>query len=106
MTLTDRPTWKVRADYWRGWRALGGWLTLDAHELAFQPHGLERVLGGNTPYRAALRDIVAVDVARRGAVPRKRLFVRTRDGDEARFLIPGVDDRVVVLRDALSRAGD
>jgi len=33
-------------------------------------------------------------MSRRGAVPRKRLFVRTRDGVEARFLIPHVDDRV------------
>lgn len=74
---------------------------LDADALRFEPHGLERALGGNTPFRAPLTDIASVEVARRGAVPRKRLFVTTRDGVEARFLIPNVDDRATDLREAL-----
>lgn len=82
--------WTVRANYWRGRRALGGRLTLTTYELRFEPHELERALGGNTSFVTPLGKIASVEVARRGWVPRKRLFVRTVDGTEARFLMPRI----------------
>jgi len=101
MPSAETPTWRVRANYWAGWRALGGRLSLGAGDLEFKPHAVERALGGRQGFRAPLRDIVSVEVARRGAVPRKRMFVRTRDGTEAVFLVPNVDSRAGDIRRAV-----
>ncbi|QCW52070.1 hypothetical protein FE634_19625 [Nocardioides dongxiaopingii] len=92
--------WQVRANLYRGWRALGGRLTLDTEALSFEPHGLERALGGGVHYRAPLAQISSVAVARRG-FPRKRLVVVTADGTEARFLVPKVEARAADLRRAV-----
>ena len=61
---------------------------------------MEKALGGNSPWSASLADIQVIDVARRGALPRRRLFVRTSDGGEARFLVPDVEDIAERLRAA------
>jgi hypothetical protein len=100
MTTSAAPPWSVRANYWRGWRALGGRLAFDGSTLRFEPHGLEKSLGGNTNWSASIADVVSIDVARKGAVPRKRLYVRTADGREARFLVPKVEDVASGLRRA------
>ena len=97
----DTSAWRVRANYWAGRRALGGHLTLGATDLAFRPHAFERALGGRQHFVVSLRDIVAIEVDRRGAVPRKRLFIALRDGTEAAFLVPDVDRRAADLRRAM-----
>lgn len=98
------PTWSVRANYWRGWRALGGRLELTGSELRFTPHGLDRALGGDTTAVVALRDIARVDVDRRGAVPRKRLWVTDSGGVVSTFLVPRVGRRAEELRSAVASA--
>jgi hypothetical protein len=97
MANTEDLSWRVRANFWTGWRAVGGRLTLDSTSLVFRPHAFDRVLGGRG-YRTALGDIVSVEVDRRGSVPRKRMFVHTRDGAEAAFLVPHVEERAAEVR--------
>ena len=98
MTSQETPTWATRANYWSGWRAIGGRLALDESHLTFKPHALERALGGRRNFDAPLNDIESIVVERRGGVPRKRLYVRLRDGTEAAFLVPNADDRAADLR--------
>lgn len=97
MNPHERPSWKVRANYWTGWRAVGGWLSLGDGDLVFRPHALDRALGGRG-FRTSLRDIVSIEVERRGAVVRRRMFVRTGDGIESAFLVPRVDERAEDIR--------
>lgn len=84
-------SWSVRANYWNSWRAVGGHLAVGGGELAFTPHFFDRLLLGKG-FRARLGDIVDVTVERSGAIPRKRIFVRTTDGETARFLVPEADE--------------
>ncbi|MFY0408758.1 hypothetical protein [Solicola sp. PLA-1-18] len=95
----------VRANYFRGWRALGGQLTLTATNLKFAPHGFERSLGGDTTVEVPVREITDVSVKRGGPVPRKRLFIQTRDGAISIFLLPRVQTFAQTLRGAISEAG-
>lgn len=104
--MTSEGNWSVRANYWRGWRALGGHLRVSDGVLTFAPHGLERALGGNTPFTAALCEIVRVGRARRSfLVPRRRLVVATRSGDQALFLVPKLDTVIRRLSEAIQAAG-
>ena len=105
MTSHEQLTWRVRANYYPSWRALGGHLTLSAEGLAFEPHGLDRATGGNRPWAAGLEAIVEVRAHRSGMVPRKRLVVRTADGVEALFLVPRVEDRARELRQVVGLTG-
>jgi hypothetical protein len=98
--------WSVRANYWRGDRALGGHLKVSGGMLIFDPHGLERSLGGDTVFTCTLSDVRRLSRARRSfRVPRRRLIVTTRTGDEAFFLVPKLDDLIERLRAAIEARG-
>ena len=98
--------WSVRASYWRGDRALGGHLRVADGVLGFEPHGLERALGGNTRFSTPLRDVVRLARALRSfKVPRRRLIVTTRSGEEAFFLVSTLDDVIQKLEAAVEAQG-
>lgn len=98
--------WSARANYWRGDRALGGHLKVSGGMLTFEPHGFERSLGGDTVFTCALSDVVRLARAPRSLrVPRRRLIVTTRTGDEAFLLVPKLDEFLERLRAAIEANG-
>lgn len=98
--------WSVRANYWRGKRALGGHLKIADGKLRFTPHAAERALGGDTPYESDLSDIVELgQTARTAKVPRRRLTVQTKDGRLAYFLIPKLDEHLDRLVGSIEGTG-
>jgi hypothetical protein len=104
--MSSQGDWSVRANYWRGDRALGGHLRVSEGVLRFEPHGLERALGGDTPFTTPLSDVVRLARAPRSLrVPRHRLIVTTRTGDEAFFLVPKLDSVIQRLGAAIEASG-
>ena len=88
---TDAGDWSVRANYWRGDRALGGRLHVGTYGIRFRPHGVERALGGRDEVDVGFSDVRSLAEARRSLrVPRKRLVVRTDEADHF-FLVPRLD---------------
>ncbi|WP_157412795.1 hypothetical protein [Aeromicrobium sp. Root236] len=98
--------WSARANYWRGDRALGGHVRVAEGVLTFEPHGLERALGGDTAFSTKLVDVVRLSRAPRSfRVPRRRLVVTTRSGDEAYFLVSKLDSVIRRLAVAIESDG-
>lgn len=98
--------WSMRANYWRGKRALGGHLKVADGKLTFSPHSAERALGGDTSYESDLTDVIELgSTGRTAKVPRRRLTVQTGDGRLAYFLVPKLDEQLHRLVVAIKAAG-
>jgi len=103
---SDNDVISVRANFWRGDRAIGGRLSVDPERLHFKSHGLERSLGGDEQVDITLRDISHLSKASRSLrVPRARLIVRTTDGQDAYFLVPKLEELIGRLTSAVQDAG-
>ena len=103
---SDNNVISVRANFWRGDRAIGGRLSVDLERLLFKSHALERSLGGDEQVEIALRDISHLSIAPRSLrVPRARLIVRTTDGQDSYFGVPKLEELIGRLASAVQVAG-
>lgn len=100
----DADDWSVRANYWRGDRALGGRLEVTEDRIRFRPHGLERSLGGQDVVDVNFSELRSLLKAPRSLkVPRLRLILRTEDTDHY-FLVPNLDSVINRLESATGQS--
>ena len=76
----------------QGGRSVGGRLTVTDRRLMFKPTILDSILFGRA-WSVARDEVAGVGAAERGGI-RKRLCVRTSDGDEQLFVVNKLDDLI------------
>ncbi|GAA1728901.1 hypothetical protein [Aeromicrobium alkaliterrae] len=103
---SESSQWSVRANFWRGDRALGGTMVVHGDRLAFTPHAFDRATGGSTTFTVPLSEIRSLaTVPRSVTFPRRRLLIETCDGRTGVFLIPRQEEIAERLAQAVAAAG-
>ena len=83
------------ANMWRGKEALGGKMTITATRLRFQPHALNST---TAPFEMERKDIAGVEAYNSMLVIPNGLLVRSRSGEEHRFVVMNRKGALAVLQ--------